>query len=59
MIVFTVDILKSYLANRLRKILRPELIRWLNRIVGIMLVGFALRLFYYAMESYWYLLAAL
>lgn len=59
LVVFCMDILKSYLANRLRKWLKPELIKWLNRVVGVLLIAFALRLFYYAMESYWYFLAAL
>ncbi|MFW5761572.1 MAG: LysE family translocator [Cyclobacteriaceae bacterium] len=43
--VLTVDILKSYLANRLRSFITVRFIRIMNRVVGVALIAFALKLF--------------
>lgn len=42
--VFLTDFLKAYLADKLRRIITPKLMMWLNIIVGIALVGFGIRL---------------
>ncbi|MGK7397595.1 MAG: LysE family translocator [Candidatus Cyclobacteriaceae bacterium M3_2C_046] len=46
--VLTTDILKSYLAIRLRSLFTTRLILNINRIVGLALIIFSLRLFYFA-----------
>ena len=43
--VLTIDILKSYLANRLRSFITVRFIRIMNRVVGIALIAFAIKLF--------------
>ena len=37
--VFLTDILKSFIGNRIKKYLRPRTMLWLNRVVGILLIG--------------------
>ena len=49
--VFTTDILKSYLANKLSNIVTPKFMRVMNRLVGIALFGFGLYMFYRAFEA--------
>ena len=46
--VFATDVLKAKLADKLRRILTPKLIRSLNIILGVVLLIFGLRLIYYA-----------
>lgn len=48
--VYTSDILKSYLANRLRSIVTVKLISNLNKVLGVLLVGSGLWLFSIALE---------
>ncbi|MBR9998041.1 MAG: LysE family translocator [Cyclobacteriaceae bacterium] len=48
--VLTMDIVKSYMATRLRMIITPHFMRIMNRGVGIVLILFGLRLIYYAFE---------
>lgn len=50
--VLCTDILKVFLSNRLRKWITPKRMQWMNRIVGIALIIFALRLFFYAYTHY-------
>lgn len=49
--VLLLDFAKAYAANRLRKILSPRFMTWMNRIVGIVLVLFSFQLFYFAYEA--------
>jgi threonine/homoserine/homoserine lactone efflux protein len=42
--VFSTDLLKAYLASRLKKLLTGEFLLWLNRIAGAGLVFFGIRL---------------
>jgi len=49
-LVLTMDIIKSFLANKLRDIITPHFMKILNRGVGIVLILFGIRLFYYALE---------
>lgn len=37
--VFLTDLLKSFIGNKIKKHLRPRTMLWLNRIVGILLIG--------------------
>lgn len=46
--VFSVDVLKAYVAKRLKKFVTPRVMLGLNRLVGLALVGFGLRLFWFA-----------
>jgi threonine/homoserine/homoserine lactone efflux protein len=50
--VFTTDILKSLLAHRLRRLVTPTRMLWLNRLVGVALILFSLTLFHFAYK-YW------
>ncbi len=46
--VFITDNIKAYLAHKLSDVITPGIIKIINMIAGIALIGFALRLFYYA-----------
>lgn len=49
--VFLMDIFKAYLANRMRNIFTTRLLRIMNRVVGIALIIFAVRLYFYALSA--------
>ena len=44
--IFSSDLLKCYIGNRFKKILRPRVTFWLNRVIGVMLIIFGLVLIY-------------
>lgn len=46
--VFTLDISKVYLANRLRNWMTPKVMRWLFLFVGLALVAFGVKLMFFA-----------
>ena len=46
--VLTTDITKAYLANKLGLLIKPGIIKIMNILVGIILLGFGIRLLYYA-----------
>ncbi|MFA0962767.1 LysE family translocator [Roseivirga sp. BDSF3-8] len=46
--VFLTDILKSWLANLLQSVVTPRFMKIMNRVVGVLLIGFSLRLFLFA-----------
>ncbi len=48
--VLSMDITKSFLANKLRMFVTPHFMKIMNRSVGIILILFGIRLFYYAIE---------
>ena len=48
--VFLIDILKSYFAMKLRKLVTPRFMKIMNRIVGIALLLFSLRLFNFVLN---------
>lgn len=48
--VLSTDIMKAFLAHRLRDLITPRFMKIMNRAVGIVLIIFGLRLFYFAME---------
>ncbi len=50
--VFSVDVLKSYFAVKLSQIVTPRFMRIMNRVVGIALVLFSLKLFNYVLEGF-------
>lgn len=50
--VFFTDILKSFVANKLKTLLTRRFMKLMNIIVGCGLFIFGLRLFYYAIESW-------
>lgn len=43
------DILKAYLSDRMRRIIRPRIIRIMNIIVGIILIAFGVRIILFVM----------
>ncbi len=49
--VFFTDICKAYIAHRLSKHLTNTFLTWMNRAVGVALVGFGFRLIYYAFRG--------
>lgn len=49
--VFSVDILKSYFAVKLSQIVTPRFMKIMNRVVGVALVLFSLRLFNFVLEG--------
>lgn len=44
--IFSSDLLKCYIGNRFKKILRPRVTFWLNRAIGSMLIIFGIVLIY-------------
>jgi threonine/homoserine/homoserine lactone efflux protein len=42
--VFSTDLLKSFVAQRIKKILRPEVMLWINRIIGTVLIVFGINM---------------
>jgi threonine/homoserine/homoserine lactone efflux protein len=48
--VLSMDITKSFLANKLRNMITPRFMKIMNRGVGILLILFGIRLVYYAIE---------
>lgn len=48
--VLTMDTIKSFLANKLRMFITPHFMKIMNRGVGIVLILFGIRLFYFALE---------
>jgi len=43
--VFCSDLLKSYVSHRIKKLLTPPVLLWLNRVLGIILVVIGIRMF--------------
>ena len=50
--VFIVDVLKSYFATKLREIVTARFMRIMNRVVGVALILFALRLLNFLLEGF-------
>ena len=50
--VLTTDILKSYFSTKLSTIVTPRFIKIMNRVVGIALILFSLRLFNFVLEGW-------
>lgn len=50
--VFVTDIIKAYIATKLRNLITIRFMQIMNRLVGIILFIFGFRLFYYAIESF-------
>lgn len=48
--VLVTDIIKSWLANLLQSVVTPGFMKVMNRIVGLLLIGFSLRLFFFAVS---------
>ena len=44
--VFATDILKSFVAHRIKNILKPNVMLWINRIIGVVLVGFGINMIF-------------
>jgi threonine/homoserine/homoserine lactone efflux protein len=42
--VFSTDLFKCYLAQRIKNILKPSVMLWINRITGIVLIGFGINM---------------
>jgi threonine/homoserine/homoserine lactone efflux protein len=49
--VFIIDILKAYIAGHLSRYITPMLMKKLNRLVGMVLIVFGMRLFYFALQT--------
>jgi threonine/homoserine/homoserine lactone efflux protein len=47
--VFSIDLLKAYVAKKLRSFITPRVMLILNKTVGLLLVGFGLRLIWFAL----------
>jgi len=44
--ILSTDLLKVVLAKQIKKFIQPHTLQWIYRIVGMILIGFGLRLFY-------------
>jgi threonine/homoserine/homoserine lactone efflux protein len=49
LMVLSMDITKSFLSHKLRMVVTPKFMKIMNRTVGIVLILFGIRLFYYAL----------
>jgi threonine/homoserine/homoserine lactone efflux protein len=45
--VFSTDLLKSFVANRIKNILKPNVMLWINRGIGIVLIIFGVRMLFH------------
>lgn len=52
--VFATDVTKSYFATKLSEIVTPRFMKIMNRVVGIALLAFSLRLFNFVLEGFGY-----
>ncbi len=50
--IFSTDLLKAFLANRLRSVVTPNSILIMNRSVGVILILFGLHMFYFLFSNY-------
>lgn len=50
--IFTMDLLKAFISNRLRSIVTPNSILIMNRSVGVILILFGLHMFYFLFSNY-------
>ncbi len=48
---FSGDLLKTLIATKLSKLLTPNILKWMNRIAGIGLIAFGLKLLYFALAD--------
>lgn len=51
--IIIMDTIKVLLANRLKHLITPSIILVLNRSVGVILLLFGLRIFYFLFDNYW------
>ncbi len=49
--IFTTDSLKVLFANKVKKLIQPNILLWAYRIIGILLIGFGFRMIYYAITG--------
>jgi threonine/homoserine/homoserine lactone efflux protein len=42
--IFLTDVLKGYVAHRIKNLLKPKVMLWINRIIGTALVGFGVNM---------------
>lgn len=49
--VFSIDVLKAYVAKHLTRFITPRLMQKLNRLVGMVLLVFGIRLVYFALQT--------
>ena len=49
--IFSTDMVKAFLSTRIKHLFTPSRIKILNRLIGIILVLFGLRLLYYALTN--------
>ncbi len=47
--IFSTDLLKVILADKIKRLIQPKVLRVTYRIIGIILIGFAIRIFLYVM----------
>lgn len=52
--VLLTDVLKAYFSTKLSEIVTPRFTKIMNRVVGIALIGFSLRLFNFVLEGFGY-----
>ncbi len=52
--VFGMDVLKTYFSTKLSEIVTPRFMKIMNRVVGIALILFSLRLFNFVLEGFGY-----
>ncbi len=50
--IFTTDLFKAFIANRLRSIVTPNSILIMNRSIGVILILFGLHMFYFLVTNY-------
>lgn len=46
--VFAIDLLKAYIAKKLAQFVTPKFMFWLNKAVGVAMIGFGIRLIWFA-----------
>lgn len=49
--VFSIDLIKAYIAKKLAQFVTPKFMFWLNKAVGVVMIGFGFRLIWFAMAA--------
>lgn len=50
--ILSLDLIKAFIANKLKHMITVRFVRGMNRVVAVIILAFAFRIFYYLLENY-------
>jgi threonine/homoserine/homoserine lactone efflux protein len=51
--ILCTDTIKAFIAHRLKNLITPKIIKTINRVVGVILMLFGMRIVYFLINNYW------